>query len=362
MIAMNNTVVLTGVGIITPLVNDIYNLASCCSDSKNSIHKKVDIIPAPQDMNNQELRRMARQTKLALYAADKAVGQAGLKGQDGGLYLGLTHGSTSLLKEFHDYLFDYGPGMVSPNAFSNGVTNAPLGAISNHLHLTHGGGTLVGYENCGMEILHYAVSALIRNDLPFYCAGATEEYSPLVEDAYHLLNWYKEAIPTKLPSPVNGNLNESGFSLSEGSVFFTLCPLECSPKNTNINNCFFTPVDDIKSFNKEIDIIISGAGGGPQDVYELEALSLIASNQKTPTGILFSKCFFGETFAVGPLLSSTIAWDILVNNKKYPAFPIHDNLKQDNIVTGDFPGIQSILVLSASRDSDISAGLFTKHI
>lgn len=359
---MNSSVVLTGIGIITPAINDIATMAPYCAETDNSISKKIETIPPPENTNSRELRRMAHLTRLALYAADRAVSESKLRGQNGSLYIGLTHGSTSLLKEFHDYLFDYGPEMVSPNAFSNGVTNAPLGAISKHFGLTYGGGTLVGYENCGMEILHYAANSIEHNELDFCCAGAAEEYSPLVEDTYKQINWFGGTAPHILPSPINSNIGRNGFIVSEGSVFFSLCSIKYASENPVNHKCFFTPIDDIHTFNREVDIIISGAGGGPQDIYELEALSLLLEHQKKPTSILFSKCFFGETFAVGPLLSSAIAWDILVNRTAYPSFPLHDDLKRRSSEISDLSEIKSILVLAASRDGEISAGLFTKDL
>lgn len=359
---MNVKVALNGIGIITPVINDITDMALCCTDTKDSWCKMVENIPPPLDMNSRELRRMAHLTRLALYAADKAIYESKLNECNGGLYVGLTHGSTSLLKEFHDYLFDFGPEMVSPNAFSNGVTNAPLGSISKHLGLTQGGGTLVGYENCGMEILHYAAYAIAHNTFGFCCAGATEEYSPLVEDAYKQLNWYKGIKPYILPSPISDDNVGRGFPLSEGSVFFSVCSTEYALKTPAEHQCFFTPVANIQTFKEEVDLIISGAGGGPQDIYELEALSLVLSHQKKPVGILFSKCFFGETFAVSPLLSSAMAWDILINSTGYPPFATHNTIKQKITEIIHFTDVKSILVIAASRNKEISAGLFTKII
>ena len=117
-------------------------------------------------------------------------------------------------------------------------------------------------------------------------------------------------------------------------------------------------MDDLNKFNEEVDIIISGAGAGPQDEYELETLSLILSRQQLPTGILFSKPFFGETFAAGSLLSSAMAWDILINKEAYPSFSLHDELKNKASNISDFTAVKRILVIAASRDGEVSAGFF----
>ncbi len=353
----NSTAAIIGMGIITPEIHEMADLPRACSSLNCTIKQNVEQIPTPQGMNIRSLRRTARLTHLALYAADKAAQHAGVKGQNGSLYVGLTHGSTSLLQEFHDYLFKYGPRMASPNAFSNGVTNAPLGAISKQLGLTHGGGTLVGYETCGMDILHFAAEALDHGISQLCIAGAAEEFSPFIADTYAQCNRYNGVSPPHLPQPLSANKADTGFLLSEAGIFFVLSSIEYAEQLNRTDFCLFTPVDSLNDGLQEIDIIISGAGGGPQDVFELKALSTFLSRRKKPAGILFSKCFFGETAAAGPLLSSAMAWDILINKTVYPAFPVHPSLKQYTTAITDVTDIGKVLVISASRDGDISAGV-----
>ncbi len=362
MIINNKTVAITGIGAITPAINDISAMASYCKSAPDKLPKKVENIPPPPEMNSRELRRMAPLTRLALYATGRLFLDLKLSRGNCGLYIGLTHGTTSLLMEFHDYLFDFGPAMVSPNAFSNGVTNAPLGAVSKYLGLTQGGGTLVGYENCGLITLNQAAFSIANGIYDTCCAGAAEEYSPLVEEAYKKILWYddNDKNPDHLPFPQNKSApDRKSFTLSEAGVFFTLTKPGNVPNKSDKNYCLYSPVDDLNNFNEEVDLIISGAGAGPQDEYELETLSLILSRQKLPTGILFSKPFFGETFAAGPLLSSAIAWDILINQKFYPSFTLHDKLKNKAGNISDFTDVKRILVIAASRDGEVSAGLFT---
>jgi 3-oxoacyl-[acyl-carrier-protein] synthase II len=347
------TVAITGIGIITPAVSSINDLAGFCAQQGRSPTKKIASIPVPAGRSNRELRRMARQTKLALYAADQALACAGLHGQNGGLYVGLTHGSTSLLQEFHDYLFEYGPQMASPNAFSNGVTNAPLGAISKLYGLTLGGGTLVGYETCGLEVLHVAADALYHTNIPFCCAGATEEYSLLVDDAYTRINWFTDSHPAHLPFIPDETGTGGGLPVSEGSVFFTLSPCDQVSHVNDKKRCLFTPVDYLSDAALEADVIISGASGGPADRFELKALQTIQAHRQRTAYILFSTCFFGELFSVGPLLSAAMAWDMLVNRTTYPGFPLHPSLSQGPVIDP-----QSVLVLSADRSGAVSAGLF----
>ncbi len=359
---IDESVIAAGVGVITPVTNDIKNLSLSCSDIKSLSRKTVEKIDSPDDMKAGELRRMSRLTRMALYASDRSFKVSGLNRSDGAVFVGLTHGTTSFLKEFHDYLFDFGPEMVSPNAFSNGVTNASLGAISKHLGMTLGGITLIGYENCGMEILHLGANSVIDNIYDICCAGAAEEYSPLVDNTYKRLRWFTGDNPDKLPylNDTPG-LKRKAFKLSEGSVFFTFVSQK---RITEISHqkeyCYFYPVDDLNVFNEEIDLIISGAGGGPQDRCELEAIKQVLSFQEEPVGVLFTKCFFGETFAAGPLLSSAVAWDILVNQAEYPFFPVNDKLIDKSYEITDFSKIKTVLVIAGNRDNEISSGMFYK--
>ncbi|MBD3242789.1 MAG: hypothetical protein GF331_19510, partial [Chitinivibrionales bacterium] len=193
-------VAIHGIGVVGPSVCAPEELAAA-SVSDAAIAKETTRLPPPEGMTARDMRRLARLTRLALYAADRAAIQANLGERQSGIYVGLTHGTADYLREFHDYLFDYGPEMASPNAFSNGVTNAPLGSISLHRTLTDGGVTLVGMETGGMEALHHAAAKLHDHTHDVCIAGATEEYSPIVESVYHRVGWYRGDRPATLPCP-----------------------------------------------------------------------------------------------------------------------------------------------------------------
>lgn len=363
MTCRETAVAITGIGIIAPGVTDMTGLASRCGSTNSAPLKKVDPVPAPPQMNSRELRRMAPLTRLALYASDKAFQCQEPDPEKCGLCIGLTHGSTSFLREFHDFLFDYGPQMASPNAFSNGVTNAPLGAISKNLGITGGGGTLVGFEQSGMLVLDRAARLIHQGVFTSCCAGAAEEYSEIVEGAYRTLHWYNGEKPAYLPFPAEKNSPATkGFLLSEASVFFFMTSDADARLLPEKKCCLFSPVSDPAGFDAPVDLIISGAGAGPQDEYELSALHTILSSQKNPPALIFSKPFFGETFAPGSLLSGAIAWDILVNGQAYPSFPAHPSLKEKISCHPDFTAIKSILVIAAGRDKQVQAGLFTKPV
>jgi 3-oxoacyl-(acyl-carrier-protein) synthase len=245
---------------------------------------------------------------------------------------------------------------VSPAAFSNGVTNAPLSTISTMLKMTTGGTTLIGFENCGLELLSHASSLVTAGLYPSCLAGAAEEYSPVVENAYAKAGLYKGEIPDWLPWCEKSS---KGVPVSEGAAFFAI--ESCKQPAGNGRICAFTPIPDVSQIKEPFDLVLSGAGGGPQDVYELEALERISGSFFKPIPLLFTKPLLGECFALGSMLSAVIACDILVNATMYPSFPIHRKLsrfKQEYLPRD----VRSILVIGASRNGQISSGLFQKEI
>jgi 3-oxoacyl-(acyl-carrier-protein) synthase len=350
--SMDQSVSILGLGLITPAVNDIAALAAACR-GETVAPRQVASVPPPSGMSLRDQRRQAHLTRLALYAADRATDMAGCRGANGGIYVGLTHSTSAYLKEFLDYLYDYGPDMASPNAFSNGLANAPLGAVSLHHKLTQGGATMVGIESCGMEVLCHAASKVLDATHEICWAGATEEYSDLVDAVYRRVGWYGGERPPHLPAPGTAERSE-GFGVSEGSVFFVLGPAR------EDSACLFTPVDDAAAFEGAVDLVVSGAGGGPHDGRELAALQELLPRLGGKVPLVFTKPFFGETFAVGPLLSAAVAWDILANAAAYPLYPVNPALGGLTLAGYDPGAVQRVLVVAASRDGQAACGLLSR--
>ncbi len=355
--AISTPVAIHGLGVIGPSVRSLDSLVSA-SNGDDSARETMQV-PPPAGMSARDMRRLARLTRLALCAADRAAAQADLGDTQAGIYVALTHGTADYLKEFHDYLFDYGPEMASPNAFSNGVTNAPLGSISLHRKLTQGGVTLVGMETGGMEAFHHAASKLFDRTHDMCLVGATEEYSSIVESVYHRIGWYRGERPQVLPC-VWDDGSRTGFGVSEGSVFCVISRpderLGDSPA------CVFTPIEKWGDVPVKPDVIVCGAGGGPQDRYELEVLARILSNVEAPTPVLFPKSFLGETFAVGPLFSLAVAWDILVNAARYPSYPVHQSLASRVADTYAPNRVKSVMVVSSNREGLTLGGLLERRV
>jgi 3-oxoacyl-(acyl-carrier-protein) synthase len=353
---MAATVAITGTGVILPSGTGFVALRkpmppfagnACC----------VASVPVIEGIAPNDLRRMSKLTRYTIFAAHHAIKSSGCPADKTGIFVVLTHGSTSMLTEFHDYLFDYGPDMASPNTFSNGVTNAPLSSASAFLKVTGGGTTFLGYENAGSDILNYCADSIADADYEACCIGASEEFSDIVNGAYNQCGWYSVKPPPYLPFPTDCGDGKTGFGVSEGCAFIVQESLDRIVGRGAKPLCYYTPVD-IKEDTLDADIVVSGAGAGPQDSYELEMLKLLGKrNRGKKPAIVFSRPLFGESFALGSALSNCMAIDIVANAVQYPSFALHPEIN-GCFSTEMTPAAQKVLVVSCARNGQVSAGLF----
>jgi 3-oxoacyl-(acyl-carrier-protein) synthase len=337
------TVAITGIGIVTPSVQSYSN---CNEDIlKNCRHMKmVESIPLPQGQNARELRRLSKLVKLAASAADQALEMSGADKTNMAAGVALTHGSTSFLAGFHDLLLEYGADSASPAAFSNGVTNAPLSTISTLYKLTSGGITFTGLESSGIDLLNQAAESVGYNEYTSYLAGSAEEYSPIAESIYQAKGWYNGIIPPYFPSC---KYKECGLSLSEGSAFVVFEKLTEENKARTIAT--YTALESGWS-GDSIDLIISGASGGPQDCFELETIKMNFENGKKD--IAFTSSVFGNCFALNGVLSVILACKCIQENRNIvPNVPLHPSIAARR---RECDKVKDVLVTVSSRDGQES--------
>jgi len=346
---MELTVGLRGMGMYTPDFPNRQSLLDASIEGcTGEIVKKVTRCDLPAQLTARDVRRMAALTKYAVLAAEDAVGGIDFSGETSGLYMGLTHGTTGLFCEFHDYLFDYGPEMGSPNAFSNGVTNAALGAVSRYLQITGGGVTLVGYEDIGLAVLNHAVTAIESGRFSTCLVGAAEEYASDIENAYFQAQWLHPDKPEYLPW-TNDSAHKASLAVSEGAAFVVI------EKPSDQTPWLYSPVESLDAFNTKVDCIVCGASGGKQDLYEMRAILKYAQRHALRLPLVYSKALFGELFAVSPLLSTILAAGIISGHIPLPAYAHHPDFSG---ITSSAPAedLRSALILSGNRSGEVSAG------
>jgi|WetSurMetagenome_2_1015567.scaffolds.fasta_scaffold01814_6 hypothetical protein len=349
---MNETVGISGVGLIGPWGADLASLRAQRWPGRGAT-RTLDTAFSVDGVPKNDMRRMSKLTRFSVFAAAGAMTQARRPVDGTGIFLGLTHGSTSHLVDFHDYLFDYGPEMASPNSFSNGVTNAPLSSVSSVLKMTCGGTTLLGYENNGCDALSWGARAVVDAHYDACLVGSAEEYSPHIHDAYKACGWFADVPPPFLPYP--SGEGRAGVGTGEGGAFAVMEPLARFTGKKPL--CLFTPIA-VDEYRGGADVVISGAGAGPQDEHELKALQKLAAAGGPRPALLFTRPLFGETFGLGATLSALVACDITGNGAVYPPFPLHPSLVQSFKAEMDAPAA-SALVIAAARNGRVSAGLFS---
>ena len=346
-----NSVSITGAGILNPFLNK--------SEDIKLWAEKGFPFPGPEvpepinipGIHPKEVRQMSRLTRMALYTAFATLGERKELSPGAGVFFGMTHGSTSYLKKFHDYLFDYGPDLASPLMFSAGVSNAPLSAISSLLKIQDGGMTYVGVEHTGLDVLNEAASSVFKGVYDIVLAGAAEEYSDVVEGVYQKMGCYTEEKPPFLPSPCSGKKINGSFRISEMSLFFKL---EKSPGNPGEPCLYYSPREEVSEIQP--DLVISSAGGYLADRYALKVLKNVFSKFKSPVPLLFSKPLFGENFAPGSLAPVFMACEILKNHIRFPFYPFHPGIS--NVTDFYSPErIRNILVVAAGRNGIVKQGM-----
>jgi 3-oxoacyl-[acyl-carrier-protein] synthase II len=151
---MNTKVVVTGMGVVSPVGNDITTFWNNICAGKSGI-RLIDMfdtsdLPAkiagiaedvePEGMDKKEMRRLSRYSQFAIYAADQAWKQAGLdiNREDPyrcGCVVGSGIGGLTEINEDSVKMAEGGSRRVSPMMVPKGLANMAAGAVSIRLGL-----------------------------------------------------------------------------------------------------------------------------------------------------------------------------------------------------------------------------------
>jgi 3-oxoacyl-[acyl-carrier-protein] synthase II len=143
-------VVVTGMGVVSPVGNEVATYWRNLTEGKSGIRSIVDYIDteglastiagvaedvAPEGMDTKELRRHARGTAFALEAAQQALRQSGIEiaREDPyrcGVYCGSGIGGIDIIEEGVIKNHTAGPRRVSPLMVPTGITNTASGYVS----------------------------------------------------------------------------------------------------------------------------------------------------------------------------------------------------------------------------------------
>ena len=248
---MNNRVVITGIGAITPLGLDTESLwegllagrsgvgpitAFDTDGFMTKIAAEVKGFDPGQYMDRKEARRMDRFTHFAVAAALQAVERSGLtidstNGNDIGVIVGAGYGGLSTLLAQYEVLKEKGPDRVSPFLVPMMIADTACGVVSIILHAKGPNFCVTSACASGSDAIGDSFEIIRRGDAQAMIAGGTEaQIIPLTVAAFNAAR----AISTRNDEPEKASrpfdAERDGFVIGEGCVILVLENLSFATK------------------------------------------------------------------------------------------------------------------------------------
>ncbi len=247
---MKHRVVITGMGAVTPIGNEIETFWSnikkghCgidfiqsfdTSDFKVKIAAEVKDIDKQNILDFKERKRMDRFTQMAMIAADEAIKKSGLEinensGNDWGVILGTGIGGFSTVEKENEKIVTKGPKRVSPFFIPMAISNIASANVAIKYGLKGICETVVTACASGASAIHYAYRLLQQGIAPVILCGGTEAaITPLSVAGFSSMGAlcsHNQPERASLPFDVE----RSGFVMGEGSGIVIMETLENAQK------------------------------------------------------------------------------------------------------------------------------------
>ena len=247
---MKHRVVITGMGAVTPIGNEIETFWSnikkghCgidfiqsfdTSDFKVKIAAEVKDIDKQNILDFKERKRMDRFTQMAMIAADEAIKKSGLEinensGNDWGVILGTGIGGFSTVEKENEKIVTKGPKRVSPFFIPMAISNIASANVAIKYGLKGICETVVTACATGASAIHYAYRLLQQGIAPVILCGGTEAaITPLSVAGFSSMGAlcsHNQPERASLPFDVE----RSGFVMGEGSGIVIMETLENAQK------------------------------------------------------------------------------------------------------------------------------------
>lgn len=248
---MSTRVVITGLGVITPIGNDVttfwnnlqagvsgidYITAFDTSEFTTKIAGEVKNFNPEDYMDKKEVRRMDRFVHFAIAATKQALNHAQLDIEKTnpyrvGVYIGSGIGGLATLEENHRTLLEKGPKRVSPFLIPMMIANMASGMVSIHTGAKGPNSTVVTACATGTHAIGDAFEIIRRGDADVMIAGGTEStITPLAFAGFGSMKALstRNDEPTKASRPFD--LHRDGFVMGEGAGIMILESLEHAQK------------------------------------------------------------------------------------------------------------------------------------
>jgi len=354
---MTNRVVVSGVGMVTPLGTGKNDFAGNLFEGRSGIQpitafdtsRFASTLGAavtdfsPKDfVSIKNRRRMDRLSLMTTASARMALDDARvaithLNRDRIGIILGVTYGSTDVAARFIGTLFNDGPNLVSPILVPNTVMNAPAGHASIELGCRGINSTVHHREASAETAIAYAAAEIQKGRADVMLAGGADIFS---EFFFEILTHFKALSPTdgKEEGARPFDIRRNGPVVGEGAGVLCLESLEhalergvrpyCEIGGWGLSSSPAPPTDwpsDPKGpvlaiqralaaadiFPDQVDYVSASANGGVNlDRLEAKALSQVFGAQAKPPLISSIKGAVGESFSSGGIRAAAMALSI----------------------------------------------------
>lgn len=355
--SMNESVVISGVGMVTPLGTGKRDFSQrlfggdsgispiTSFDTSRFLSKlgaEVHGFIPREFISVKNLRRMDRISGMTAASARMATEDAGFavdaSNRDRvGIILGVSFGSTDIAAQFAGILFTEGPAMASPILVPNTVINAPAGHTSIELGFRGINATVNHREASAETAIAYAAAEIKNGRADVLLAGGADILS---ECFFEIMTHFKAV------SPANGGVEgarpfdrrRNGPVIGEGAGILCIESMAhavsrgaepyCEIAGWGLSSSPSSPTDwpsdpggpilamtraleSAKITPGDIDCISASANGGMKlDSLEAEALSVMFSGELNKPFIYSIKGAVGESFSSGGIRTAAMALSI----------------------------------------------------
>ena len=334
---MSERVVVTGIGIISPLGLDVQSTWQALVAGKSGVDRITHFDPEGFDtmiaaevkgfdagnyMDRKEVRRMERFVQFAVAAAREAVGKAQLtidssNAEDIGVVIGAGFGGLGTLLGQHQVLLEKGPDRVSPFLVTMMIADMAPGQVS--ILLGAKGPNFCITSSCasGSDAIGESFEIIRRGDAQAMITGGTEaQIIPLTVAAFNSAR----AISTRNHEPHKASrpfdAERDGFVIGEGAAILVLeslsfatrrgAPILAEIVSYGASGDAFhvtQPAEGAEGGVRSMRMALKKAGLEPTDVHYINAHGTSTQlNDKNETAAL--KTMFGD-YAYRVPVSST---------------------------------------------------------
>lgn len=248
---MRNRVVITGLGAVTPIGNEVstfwknmisgvsgidYVTAFDTSEYTTRIAGEVKNFNPEDYMDRKEAKRVDRFIQFAIAATKQALAQADLDiskidATRAGVYIGSGIGGLATLEENHKILLEKGPRRVSPFMVPMMIANMASGLVSIEIGAKGPNSSVVSACATGTHAIGDAAEIIRRGRADVMIAGGSEAtIRPLAFAGFGNM----KALSTRNDEPQKASrpfdLNRDGFVMGEGAGILVLESLEHAKK------------------------------------------------------------------------------------------------------------------------------------